>query len=169
MSLQKIENLCGKHAEAVTALANKIAKVDAAILKIANAAQAEVAVLVKAVTKSEKALSKLLEANPELFEKPRTQTFSGIKVGFNKSKDTIEIEDTDKTCALIKKHFPEMEGTLIKCSEAPVNSALLNLQPGQLKKVGAKKIDGKDQMVLKPADSNLAKIVSAQIAAANTK
>jgi len=52
-------------------------------------------------------LANAISENKHLFVKPKTFTFHGIKVGLNKSKESFEIEDEERTMKLIEKFFDE--------------------------------------------------------------
>lgn len=106
-------------------------------------------------------LAAAIEESPELFVKPRTVVFYGIKVGLEKGKGKIEIEDSDQVVKLIEKHFPDQADVLIKTSKKPVKKALAQLTVAELKKLGITVEETGDQIVIKPTDSEVDKLVSA--------
>ena len=112
------------------------------------------------------ALAAEIEAHPELFVKPRTVSMHGIKFGFGKGKGGLEIADADRTCALIKKHLPDQAEVLIATKETPVKDALAQLPAADLKRIGVNVKDTGDQVVIRPADGEIDKIVKALIKAA---
>jgi hypothetical protein len=113
-----------------------------------------------------KALEEAVQANPGLFEKPRTITAHGIKFGLAKGRGGLVIADEARTLALIKKHLPEQAAVLIATKETPVKDALLQLSAVDLKRIGVEVKDTGDQVVIKPADSDLDKLVRALVAEA---
>lgn len=110
---------------------------------------------------AEAALRALIEANPDCFTKPKTQVFSGVKVGYQKGKGTISFEDADSVVARIKKHLPDQADVLIKQKETPVKDALAQLSAADLKKIGVTVSEAGDQVVIKPVDSEVDKMVDA--------
>jgi len=110
---------------------------------------------------AEAALRELIVANPDLFAKPRTRTYAGVKVGYAKGKGTISFEDADAVVARIKKHLPDQADVLIKLKETPVKDALAQLSAAELKKLGVTVSEAGDQVVVKPVDSEVDKMVDA--------
>jgi len=110
-------------------------------------------------------LKALIEANPNLFVKPRTVALHGIKVGYAKGKGGLEIEDPERTVKLIKKHMPDQADVLIATEETPVKDALAQLSAEQLKKLGVNVKGTADQVVIRPADGEVDKLVKALIKA----
>ncbi len=63
--------------------------------------------------------------------------------------------------ARIKKHLPEQADVLIKLKETPVKDALAQLSAAELKKLGVTVSEAGDQVVVKPVDSEVDKMVDA--------
>lgn len=102
-----------------------------------------------------------IEAAPELFVKPRTVVFHGIKVGFRKASGKIEIDDADQVVKLIRKHFPEQFDVLVKTEETPIKKALANLSAAELKKLGIEISDTGDVVEIRDTVSDVDKVVQA--------
>lgn len=115
---------------------------------------------------AEAALRALIEAHPDCFTKPKTQVFSGVKVGYQKGKGTISFEDADSVVARIRKHLPDQADVLIRSKEVPVKDALAQLSAADLKKIGVTVSDAGDQVVIKPVDSEVDRMVEAMLKAA---
>lgn len=111
-------------------------------------------------------LRALIEANPQHFIKPRTMTVNGIKVGFEKGKGGLEIADPDKTVKLIRKHLPDQADVLIATKETPAKDALAQLPADQLKRLGVNVKGTDDQVVIRPVDGDVDKLVKAFVKAA---
>lgn len=84
-----------------------------------------------------------------------------MKVGYQKGKGTISFEDADSVVARIKKHLPDQADVLIKLKETPVKDALAQLSAADLKKIGVTVSEAGDQVVIKPVDSEVDKMVDA--------
>ncbi|MCX5785698.1 MAG: hypothetical protein NTX59_08405 [Elusimicrobia bacterium] len=121
----------------------------------------ELKIRVASAAEKKHALSNILESNKELFDKPRTQVFSGIKVGFQKQTGTIEWTDIDKTVELIKKNFPESADTLLKTETTPVKASLAQLSAAELKSISCRLEGTDDKLLIKPVDANVDKLVEA--------
>jgi hypothetical protein len=118
----------------------------------------------RAVTKAaeaEAALRGLVEANPDLFARPKTQIFSGVKVGFAKGKGSISFDDPDAVVARIRKVMPEQADVLIKTVETPNKAAMGELSASELKRIGCSLTEAGEQVVVKPVDSEVDKLVTA--------
>ncbi len=102
-----------------------------------------------------------IEANPALFTRPRTVIFHGVKVGYKKGAGSITFSDADQVIKLIRKHMPEQADVLIATTEKPVKDALGQLTAAELKKLGVTVADAGDQVVIKPTDSEVDKLVDA--------
>ena len=116
---------------------------------------------VAATAQAKLILHSAIEQSPALFEKPRTQIFHGVKVGFQKDKGGIEFEDADKVLALIHKIFGDDALAYIRTVESPDKKMLAELPVNELKKLGCTVADTGDQVVIKPTDSEVEKTVAA--------
>lgn len=105
-------------------------------------------------------LEALIKANPDSFVKPRTITIEGIKVGLAKGKGQISWDNEEQVIKLIDRHFPDLVDTLVKVTRKPVKTAIANLTTAELKKLGCRVEESGDQVVIKPQDSELDKLVN---------
>src|SRR5574337_421285 len=109
------------------------------------------------------ALELSIQINPQLFVRPRTVSAHGITFGLEKGKGTITVADPDRTCALIRKHLPEQADVLIAARDMPVKKALAQLSAADLKRIGATVTDVGDRVVIRPAPSDVDKLVKALV------
>jgi hypothetical protein len=66
---------------------------------------------------------------------------------------------------LIEKSFPKAQADLlIKTTKKPIKKALEDLDVGALKRIGCRVVETGDEIVIKPADSEVDKIVTALLA-----
>jgi hypothetical protein len=117
------------------------------------------AVVVAAEKKAD--LHALISESQDLFVKPRTVIFHGIKVGMAKGKGSIEWEDESVVVKLIKKHFPDEVDKLIKTTEKPIKKNMADLSASDLKKIGVQVEECGDIVYIKATDSEVDKIVNA--------
>ncbi|MBF0569109.1 MAG: hypothetical protein HQK95_09645 [Nitrospirae bacterium] len=161
MTLGEIEKLTKDYSEAWKVLKEKMEDLE---LEKEAAVRRHIYGIKKALDKAidkRGTLGTAILSAPELFEKPRTITMYGIKVGLQKSKGNLEIDDMDKTIRLIRKHLPDQAEVLINVKETASKDALLNLSAAELKKIGAKITDTTDKVVLKSTDTDTEKLVDA--------
>ncbi len=112
-------------------------------------------------TEKHAALAAMIEGNKALFDKPRTIVVHGIKIGLRKGTGGIDWDDDEKVASLIKKHLPEQYEVLVKTTHKPQAKAMKQLEVGELKKIGCRVEETGDVVVIKPADSEVEKIVAA--------
>lgn len=115
---------------------------------------------VQAAAEKKHRLQNALEANKDLFKNtPRTQVYSGIKVGFQKQTGTIEWDTPEKVVELIRKQFPDSADSMIVKTETPIKKSLEQLSVQELKSIGCKLENTGDKMILKPVDAKVDKLV----------
>jgi isocitrate dehydrogenase len=102
-----------------------------------------------------------IEVSPEHFESPRTTILFGIKFGIEKQKGKIEWDDKGTVVKLIKKYFPDAWETYVKVKEDPMKKTLATLSSAELKKLGIQVTETGDAVVIRPADSEVDKLVDA--------
>lgn len=108
-------------------------------------------------------LSGLVDQGRHLFVRPRTVIFHGIKVGLEKGKGKIEWDDEERVIKLIRKHLPEQAEGLIKTEEYVSKGALKGLTVAELKLIGCTVEETDDQVVIRPTDSDVDKVVRAML------
>ncbi len=112
-------------------------------------------------------LRQVIDAAPELFDRPKTVILHGIKVGYRKSTGKLVWDDADQVVALIKRRHPrEIAETLIITSERPSKPALAQLSVDELKRLGVRVIETGDEIVIVPTDSEVDRLVDALLKSA---
>lgn len=106
-------------------------------------------------------LSALIQANPGLFDKPRTVVLHGIKLGLQKGKGGIEFDDAEATISRIQTMFGVEAEPYLDWKPAVNKKALAELPVVALKKLGCTVRDTGDEVVIKPVDGDVDKIVRA--------
>lgn len=159
--LSEIEAHAKIHALAREKLACLVGALNEGIQAIKRGHMVRIKAAVNHAAESHDALRALIEEAPELFIKPRSVVFHGIKLGYQKGKGKIEWDNADRVVALIRKHFPEQASMLIVTTEKPAKEALNNLTASELKKIGISVVEGDDAVFIKPTDSAVDKMVDA--------
>jgi hypothetical protein len=140
--------------ECVTALNDGINALKASSMKELKAA-------INRMAEKHDQLKALIEQHPDLFDKPRTVVLHGVKVGFGKGRGGLEWDDDERVCKAIKKQLPDQAAVLINVKETPSKDALTQLTTDQLKKLGVTVVGTGDQVVIKPTDAEVDKLVKA--------
>lgn len=163
ITLATIEEQAELTAEARAELLGIIERLKAGIDQLKAVATPELRAALAAYNTANDALREQIHRAPQLFDQPRTRTFHGLKVGFQKSKDSLVIDDDDRCCMLIEKHLPDQADVLVITIKKPAREAMKQLSKSELKRVGARMVDGVDQLVLKPIDGDIEKLMKALV------
>lgn len=165
-TLDNISKHAEVHAQARTLLAERVTALTDAQTALKREYMPGIKRALVRAAETETALRALVEAHPECFTKPRTQVFSGIKVGYMKGKGALHFDDADAVVARIKKHLPDQADVLIRLKETPVKDALAQLSAADLKRIGVTLTEAGDITVVKPVDGEIDKLVDALLKAA---
>lgn len=113
------------------------------------------------VAKHRETLRQALKNNPQLFEKPRTTVFDGIKVGLTKKRGKVQFDDEEKVIQRIKKLLPEDQAELLirRGKESVHKPAVYDLAAADCKRLGIRIEDDSDEPVIKPADTDIDKMI----------
>jgi len=163
MTLAEIEKLTHEYAAARAILKDHVDALEEEIAQLKRRKLPQIRRTAERAAEMLQALRRAVEESPELFERPRTVIFHGIRVGYMKGRGEIVWEDTSTVIKLIKKHFPDQVETLIKVTETPIKSALAQLSASDLKRIAVTVVESGDQVVIKPADSEIDRIVDAML------
>lgn len=111
------------------------------------------------------ALKAAIATAPELFKRPRTYTFDGIKVGYQKQKGKIVIQDEVDTVDKIIKYFGEKKAVQYLHVVTSVDKTACNDMPADtMKKLGIQLTADTDAIIIKPEQSALEKQIAVLVA-----
>jgi hypothetical protein len=159
-TMEEIERLTREHAADRRMLAERVAALNDDIRSLQRRRMPGLRNSLAKAQDSKAALVGAIAASDGLFEKPKSVTVEGIKVGYAKSKGRIDYDDGDQVVRAIRKKLPEEADALIKVNETPVKGALGNLTAAQLKAIGCRVVDSGEHVVVKPQDGELDKLVA---------
>lgn len=165
-TLNDIETRARKFAEARDHLRGLCDALNQGITELQRGHLPGIRKAVARAAEAEAALKALVEAAPELFKKPKTQTMHGIRLGWMKGKGGIEWDDADAVVAAIQKHFPDEADDLIRWTGKPLKEAINQLDVASLKKINCRVVDTGEVVFIKPVDSAVDKMVDALLKAA---
>ena len=161
MSMERIEQLTRAHAmdrERIAALVGALnEEIEAAKRKRLKAIKAAVC----AAKDSRLQLHAAIATHAVLFERPRSRVLHGLRVGLQKAKGKVQFESAERVVVLIRRHLPSMFDQLVETIEKPKKAALLDLPASELKRIGCEISGSGDQVLIKAADSEIEKLVSA--------
>lgn len=165
-----------KRAQALSEQRDKLSalflSLQASIDTVKNGSLADIRRVARQVAASHNELVDLIKASPELFEKPRSYVVEGIKFGLQSSAGSLEWDDDTKVCERIQRlaeagEIPaDQVELLIVEVKKPVASALRQLEPKVLRRLGVTVEGAGDQPLIKSVDSSVEKAVTAVINAA---
>lgn len=163
--MEKIERLAAAFSHEQAALVDEVNALQDAIaaLKREHIAAIKRAVRSAAATKAD--LRDAIEANPALFERPKTRILHAIRIGFRKKIGEIKFGDEEKTVHLIRDLLPANQAKLlIRVRESVDKNAMKDLTVPDLKRLGIAIEADTDVVVIKPIDSDVDKLVAALLA-----
>ena len=162
-TIAEIEAATKPLADARAALADTVGDLNAVIDKAKRQALPKIRREVAMVATRQARLKALVEAAPDLFKRPRTAVFYGIKVGYSKGKGAIKFADEQRVIELIRKKLPKKADHLLSVTTRVSKEALSKLSADELKAIGCSIEDAQDGVVIKPTDSAVDKLVDALI------
>jgi hypothetical protein len=160
-TLTDIETQAKRYADARDKVAGIVTALNDGIEALKRAEMPRLKKAIAAAAEHHDALKTLIEAAPELFQKPKTVIFHGLRLGLMKGKGGIAWDDADAVIAAIQKHLPEQAEALIRWTGKPLKEAINQLDVATLKKIGCRVVDTGEQVVIKPVDSAVDKMVDA--------
>ena len=159
--MEAIEKLAKNHAGAGEVLAGRVMNLKNEL----ESAQRRLLPGIKfAVAKAKESRSKLeaeITAHPEIFDKPKTRIFHGIKCGFKKGGGKVGWSDKDSVVKLIRTHFKARFDELVKTAYAPIKEALKKLNVAELKRIGCTLTGTGDTVLADAVDSGVDKLMAA--------
>lgn len=161
MSLKLIEYTSKNFADARVDLRNRLQALNDELAKAKRKALPGLRQAIDITAALHASLREIIRENAALFERPRTQIFHGVKVGYRKMKGDLTWESDDQVVKLIRKHCPEMFDTLVKTVETPLKQGLEQLPAELLKKLGVSVGNDADEVFIKCTDSEIDKAVNA--------
>lgn len=148
-ALSKIEAACKRATEAAEALSGAITDLRAAIEpSIARALPGIRDALVQ-FRASRKAVADLVQEHRDLFEKPRTRIYHGVKVGLQALPGQLMLENQgDALIARIDRALPDAAKLLAPTSREVSITALKLLSDADLARIGGVKVSGETKVVV---------------------
>jgi hypothetical protein len=161
MIISDLQRLTKPYADARGQLAEIVTELNRDIEALKRRQMPVIRQLVARAAEHESNLRAAIEAHQDLFIQPRTVVFHGIKLGLQKGKGGIEWDDADKVLARIHAEYGDDANGLIHIAETPDKKMLADLPADELKKLGCRLVNTGDEVIVRPTDTGVDKIVSA--------
>jgi len=161
MKLSEIEKLTEEYASQREVLKEYINSLEDQIREIKKKCLPAIRKAAERTADKHNALRLAIEGSPELFIKPKTVIFHGVRIGFMKGRGEIQWEDESQVIKLIKKHFPDDSETYIKMTERVIKGALSQLAVADLRRIGVTVVETGEEVIIKPTDSEIDRLVNA--------
>ncbi len=158
-TLADIEALARAYADARRRLADAVAELEEEIRRLRRARLPKLRRLLDTAAEARSRRHAAVESAPELFRRPRTVVFHGIKVGWQKGKGELQWEDGARVVELIRRHLPDRFDELVKTVHRPLRTALAKLSVDQLRKIGVTVIENGDRVIIVAQDGEIEKLI----------
>lgn len=161
-TLQDIEKLTETYAAARGQLAEHVGGLTAKIDALKRQHLREIRAAVAVAKDAEAALQAAITASPDLFDKPRTRTLHGVKVGLQKARGTVTWGDEDAVIKRIRAQLPKDQAELLIRTEEKVHKpGVYDLSAADLKRLGIEIKGAGDVPVIKDTTGEVDKLVDA--------
>lgn len=158
--LGSIERLCAELDGAATYLETLTSDLQADLEEVKTKHLRGLKRQASVVARAEAALMSAVESAPHLFEKPRTITIHGVRVGFSVSKGKVEWDDEDSVIAAIRKYRKDDLDVLLQTVESPRKDALRALPAGDLARLGCRITGAGDQVLVKRVAGDVEQLIA---------
>jgi len=159
-NMKEIEQLTREYAMARAVLRERVEALEAEVTALKRRRLPGIKTAVATASERQALLRDAVEESPELFVKPRTCIWHGIRVGYKKEKGKLKWEDEARVVTLIKKGYPEEWNVYIKVTEKPLKISLEQLPAVELKKLGIRVSEDTDEVYIKSTDSEIDRLVN---------
>lgn len=162
MTLNEIEALAQRYAETYRELEGSVQALEDGVRGLKRKLLPTIRRLAEegAVRKGE-LLAAVVTAS-DLFERPRTQLLAGVKVGLQKRRGQVVIDDEAATIRRIRELLPKDQAELvIRVRESVHKPAVYDLTGGDLKRLGIKIDADTDEAIAKIAGEDIERMVDA--------
>lgn len=115
--------------------------------------------LVAETSAAREALAAAIEAAPQLFDRPRTQSVDGVKFGLRKKPGRMAVADESAAIARLRKRLGAAAEGHIRVRESLVRDGLRELDARLLAAIGVSLTDAVDEVVVSAPRDDLDRLV----------
>lgn len=159
-TLTEIETLAQRYAESYRQLEAAVQTLEDGVRAIKRKALPGIRRLAEESASRKSAVLAAITDSKALFEKPRSRLLAGVKVGLQKRRGKVVIDDEEATIRRIRELLPKDQAELvIHVSESVHKPAVYDLVAGDLKRLGIKIDDDTDEAIAKIAGADIENMV----------
>ncbi len=158
--LNNIDKLAEEYSDALQELDDSAAIMKAELRQVQRRELPSMQRAAVRAAKAREELKRAIKASPSLFDKPKTKTLHGIKLGFKKQKGKVVFADEEATIKLMKKELSEDQlELLIRVREDVHKPAVYDLEVKDCKRYGITIENDTDEVYIKQAVSEFEKLI----------
>jgi len=161
MDMKDIEALAQTHAADRAALTAVVTRMQRELQEVKDKHIQAIRESIVEIAISGGRLRQAIEDSKDLFTKPRTRILHGLRIGYMKGKGKIRVMDEANAVGIIQRDYHDDFEVLVKTRRSLVLSAIAKLPARELKRMGITIEDAGDEIVIKPVDGEVDKIVNA--------
>lgn len=156
-----LEQLCRNYSQAHSVLARKISDVHEEIGKVKRRHLYRIKASASMAARLKSELLEYVGDHLDEFEKPRSRTFHGVKVGLQKGRGKVVCANKNFTIRAIERRHPELVDVLLKTTRTPLLRGLQQLEARQLAALGVEIVQTGSKIIVRHVDSEIEKMIDA--------
>lgn len=162
--MEELEIKCKELRIKQDTLSDLSAELNRGLEKVKDEYMATLKQAVREVADSRADIHNYVNSHREQFDKTRSQTLHGIKVGLQKGRGIVECDDETRALDWIHKNCaPDEVEVLIKRSEKLNKPALNDIEASDLKAMGVRIVQTGDKIVIKDTDGEIEKLIASML------
>lgn len=161
MELKELEALARDYSDRQGVLERRVRDAEAAVSAAKRGHVAGIRRAAQAAAERKERLMDFVRAHGDLFVKPRTRTFFGIRVGLRKQPG--KVTTSPQTIGLIERLMADKADSLISVTKKVKAAALRDLSSRELLSIGATAGTSSDKVVVEQPDGEFDKLVDAYL------
>lgn len=161
MDLKELEALARDYSDRQGVLERRVRDAEAAVAAVKREHVPGIRRAAQAAAERKDRLVEFVRGHGDLFRKPRTRTFFGIRVGLRKQPG--KVTTSPQTIGLIERLLPDRRESLISVTKRVKAAALRDLGSRELLSIGATAGEAADKVVVEQPDGEFDKLVDAYL------
>lgn len=157
--LATIETLCSGYDAECAKLEEQIRALEKDLTEVRDRHMTRLKRQAGVVAAREAELLSTVAENPDVFERPRTLTIHGCKVGFTVCDGRVVWDDEETVLGLIHKRLPDQEDVLVRTTKAVNKDAVKQLPAVELARIGCRIEGAGDVPLVKRVGGEVEKLV----------
>jgi hypothetical protein len=164
MDTKTLATLAFKFDAANASLRDRVTCFEHDLQDVQKAHRRDIDSALRAVIASRRELCAAVEEAPELFTNPKTLTLNGVRFGFRKEVDSVDVPNEETTIAACEELFRGADSNpVVVVKKSLVAAALKKLSPEEMELVGVQLVKGGDAVFCEPVEGDADKLVAALV------